>query len=924
MSRKNRLGAALRYPNLLLAKRHKARCARLLPIPRRVGGPDRRVELGPYESRPFVQIGTRLGRYEIVGPLGKGGMGEVYLARDTSVGRDVAIKLLPDELLADGSRLRRLRREARVLASLNHPNIAGLYALEEEHSVPFLVLELVAGETLASRLSRGPMPLREALQVAVEIADALATVHGCGIVHRDLKPSNVMLTTKGRAKLLDFGIARRDSIDTDASTGSRDAETTSGHFVGTPAYMSPEQITGSPAGEQSDIWAFGCVLYESVTGSHPFRAPTRSDQLAAILEREPDWQALDECPVKVRDLIRRCLRKDPAQRLHDIADARIEIQEILEYPVSEGEPPPMPVWKAWKVLALAALGLALYGLGLLVRQRPEPTIPFVMGRFAIDLGGKLAFGIDYPASVAISRQGDLVAYVAEADGVPRIHVRAMDAIQPRPLDGTTGAQQPFFSPDGRWLGFFADGKLKKVSVRGGAPITLCAASDGAGGAWSAEGWIVFAPSDSGLRRVSEQGGESEVFSQVRLDAGEQAHLSPILLADQRTVLFTVDTGGRNTVSRIALQTLGQKDHRVVVEGGSHARLVPPRWLVYGRGAELLAVEFDSARGVVTGIPFRVLEGVQDTPSLGAPVFAVSDEGTLVYAPAVTAGYDGRMSWLDRSGKAVDEVEAGHAYCRPRLSPDGTRVVFHLADPDFNVWVKDLTRGTRTKITTEPGFDGFGVWSPDGRQIVFSSARAGPRTLFAQAADGSGGAERLLPVGNPRFPTSWSPNGEWLAFHEENPGTGLDVSLLNMRDKTVRPFLHTVAGEAGARFSPDGAWLAYSSDESGAEEVYVCSVGDPSQRLQVSAGGGTGAIWSPAGDEVFYSHGSQFMSVPIRLGKSPKAERPRVLFSTDKLVNDVGARGDRFLAVDAPTSVSITRLEVVLGWPRALARLSEAR
>lgn len=874
-----------------------------------------------------MQIGTKLGRYEIVSPLGKGGMGEVYLGRDTSVGRDVAIKLLPDDLVADESRLRRLRREARLLASLNHPNIAGLYAIEEEHSVPFLVLELVEGETLASRLKRGRMPLRDALQVAIQIADALATVHERGVIHRDLKPSNVMLTKQGRVKLLDFGLARKDAIDTDANTASQDFQTTTGRFVGTPAYMSPEQVNGFLAREQSDIWAFGCVLYESVTGKHPFRAPTRSDQLAAILEREPEWQALDGCPVKVRDLVKRCLRKDTVQRLHHIADARIEIQEVLEDAASAGsEPPSIQASKAWKVLAATAVGLGLCGLGLLVRQRSEPADPSgVVGRFAIEIGGKLAFGIDYPASVAISRQGDLLAYVAESDGVRLIYVRAMDAIQARALDGTAGAQQPFLSPDGRWLGFFADGKLKKVSLRGGAPITLCAATDGMGGAWSAEGWIVFAPSDSsGLRRVSEHGGESEVFSEVRLDAGEQAHVSPVLLGDQRTVLFTVYTGGRNTDSRVALQTLGQKSHRTIVEGGSHGRLLPPRWLIYGRGAELLAVAFDPSKGAVTGTPFRVLDGVQDTPALGAPIFAVSDDGTLVYAPGVTAGYKGRISWLDRSGQARAEVEAGQAYYRPRLSPDGTRVLFHLADPDFNVWVKDLARGIRTKITTEPGWDGFGVWSPDGRQIAFSSTRAGPRTLFAQAADGSGTAERLLPVGNARWPTSWSPNGEWLAFHEESPGTGLDVSFLYMRDKSVRPFLHTVAGESGGRFSPDGAWLAYGSDESGSDEVYVRSVRDPSERLQVSAGGGTGAIWSLAGDEIYYSHGPQFLSVPIRLGSSPKADRPQVLFTTDKLVNDVGARGDRFLAADAPTSVSITRLEVVLGWPRVLARLAEAR
>jgi Tol biopolymer transport system component len=876
-----------------------------------------------------VQIGTRLGRYEILTSLGKGGMGEVYLARDTSVGRDVALKVLPDDLVADANRLQRLRREARLLASLNHPNIASLYAFEEEQGVPFLVLELVEGETLAARLRQGRMPLRTALQLAVQIADALAAAHDRGVVHRDLKPSNVMLTTQGAVKLLDFGVARRESdVDHSGDTVSRDFATGNGRLVGTPAYMSPEQARGEPADQQSDIWAFGCVLYESITGQHPFAAATPADRTAAILEGEPEWHSLETCPSKVRDLVRRCLRKDPNQRLHHVADARIEMQEVLaETPSGTVARTAKPGWNTWTVLVGSVLALALVGLASRVQMRREAVSPSEpIRRFAIDIGSKLAFDTDYPASVTISRKGDLLAFVAESDGVRRIHVRAMDEMNTRALDGTVGAQQPFFSPDGRWLGFFANGKLKKISVRGGAPVALAAAPNGMGGAWSDKGWIVFAPSDlSGLRRVSESGGEAEDFSRVRLDAGEQGHLSPILLPDQSSVLFTVYTGGRNTDSRLAIQALGQTDHRIVIEGGSHGRLLAPGWLIYGRGTELLAVEFDPSRGVVTGTPFRVLAGVQDTPAVGAPLFSLSDSGTLVYAPGTTAGYGGRIVWVDRSGRVSQEVEAGHAYYRPRLSPDGTHLAFHFAEPDYNVWVKDLARGIRSKLTMVPGFDGFAVWSPDGRQIAFSSDRDGSRTLFTQAADGRGSAERLLPVGNPRWPTSWSSDGKWLAFHEQDPRTALDVWLLDMQSRRPRPLVNTVAREAAARFSPNGQWLAYYSDQSGSFEVYVCSVSDPSRSLQVSAGGGTGPIWSPRGDEIYYNLGTQFMAVSLRLDSSLEAGRPRILFSTDAFdINDVNTRGDRFLAVDAPTSVSISRLDVVLGWPQVLARLAEAR
>ena len=822
-------------------------------------------------------------------------------------------------------RLQRLRREARLLASLSHPNIAGLYAFEEENGTPFLVLELVEGETLAARLGRGRIPRRDALQIAVQIADALAAVHERGVVHRDLKPSNVMLTSQGSVKLLDFGVARRDSADASAETESHDFLTTSGHFIGTPAYMSPEQARGLSADQQSDIWAFGCVLYEMITGRHPFPAPARSDQIAAILEREPDWRALETEPSKLNDTIKRCLRKEPGRRLHHIADARLEVQEAMEEPEARGALPNR--WNDGKLVAAGTAILAVLATALFLRPRSEtPVTSEPLRRFTIDLGSNLAFGIDYPAGMAISPKGDLLAYVVESDAKKRIHLRSMDELQARVLDDTVGAQQPFFSADGRWLGFFADGKLKKVSVRGGAPIALAVAPNGMGGAWSAEGWIVFCPSDfSALRRVRDSGGESEVFSRLDPNTGEQAHWNPVMLADQRTVLFTVYAGGRNTDSRIALQEPGRNDHRIILEGGSHGRVVSPRWLVYARGTELLAVEFDPSRGLVTGTPYRVLQGVQDTPAYGAPIFAVSDQGTLVYAPAVTKGYAGRIVWLDRAGGVRQEIDSGHFYYRPRLSPDGTRMAYHFFDPDLNVWVKDLARGTHLKLTKDPGWDAFAVWSPDARQIAYASAREGSRTIFVRPSDGSGAVERILPPGNPRWPTSWSPDGEWLAFHEEDPKTAQDIWLVNMRTRQAEPILNTPAREAWARFSPDGEWLAYHSDESGANEVYARSVHPPSRTIQVSTGGGAVPIWSATGDEIYYSRGTQFMAVPVRLGRSPVIGRPQALFTIDLMeVNEKSAHGDLFLAVDAPRAVPMSRLAVVLGWSHVLAALADAR
>jgi serine/threonine-protein kinase len=577
--------------------------------------------------------------------------------------------------------------------------------------------------------------------------------------------------------------------------------------------------------------------------------------------------------------------------------------------------------------AATLLALALAGVLFQTRAR-NPKADASSGsvrRFSIELGGRLAFGIDYPASVVLSPRGDQIAFVAESAGQRRLYVRPMDEMNARPLADTDGAQQPFFSPDGRWLGFFAEGKLKKIPLRGGAPVVLAAAPYGMGGAWSSEGWIVYAPSDfEGLRRVSENGGEGETFSRVDLKAGEQGHWSPTLLADQRSVLFTVYTGGRNTESRLAVQGPADRTHRVILQGGGPGRLLPPRWLVYGRGRELLAVEFDPVAGAVTGAPFRVLDGAQDTPPEGA-IFDVSGQGALVYAPAATAEAESRLVWLDPTGQVQGEIERSRVLGGPRLAPDESRVAYHFADPDFNVWVKDLARGTRLRLTQHPGWDALPVWSPDGSRIVFSSAREGSRTLFLQSADGSGSAERLLEPGNPRWPTSWSPDGAWLAFHEEDPRTGMDLWLLDMAGRRSRPLLRTPYNEAWARFSPDGAWLAYQSDESGSSEVLVCRLDAPNRRFQVSAGGGTVPIWSRAGGRIYYSRDRQLMVADVRLAGSPRIGRPHALFATDHLaVNDVSARADRFLAVDTPVPTSIDRLYLVEGWNNAVAGLAEKR
>jgi len=890
-----------------------------------------------------VAVGTQLGPYQILSPIGAGGMGEVYRARDSRLGREVAIKLLPAEKLADPARRARFVQEARAASALNHPHIVTIYEIESADGLDFIVMELVPGKTLDALIPRHGMRLGEALRVAIPLADALAAAHAAGIVHRDLKPANVMVTPEGVVKVLDFGLAKLRQRE---ETNLEDAQTLDARaplsrpdtVVGTPAYMSPEQASGAAVDARSDVFSFGSVLYEMVTGRRPFGGSSSAEALAALLKEQPKppSELVPEVPKELERIVLHCLRKEPGRRFQHMVDVKIELEELKEESDSQAATPgavarqrSRPRRLAWMGVGVAVL-LAATLAGVLLQTRAKSQKDKASSEsvrtFTIELGGVLAFGMDYPASVVLSPKGDQIAFVAESGGKRQIFVRPMDEMNARPLVGTDGAQQPFFSPDGRWLGFFAEGKLKKISLRGGAPLVVSAAPYGMGGAWSSQGWIVYAPSDfEGLRRVSENGGEGEVFSRVDLKAREQGHWSPTLLADHRTVLFTVYTGGRNTESRLAVQGPGDRTHRVILQGGGPARLLPPHWLIYGRGRELLAVQFDSVASAVTGTPFRVLDGVQDTQTLGAPIFDVSDQGALVYAPAATAEFESRLVWLDQTGHVQSEIERSRVLGGPGLAPDGSRVAYHFADPDFNVWVRDLGRGTRLRLTQDPGWDAVPVWSPDGSRIVFSSAREGSRTLFLQAADGSGSAERLLEPGNPRWPTSWSPNGAWLAFHEEDPRTGMDVWLLDMAERRTRPLLRTPYNEAWARFSPDGSWLAYQSNESGSFEVYVCRLDQPNRRFQISAGGGIVPIWSATGDRIYYTRGTQLMVAEVRLAGSAKIGRPHALFAMDHLdVYDVNARGDRFLAVDAPVVTSISRFSLVESWNQVVAGLAEKK
>ena len=640
-------------------------------------------------------IGTSLSHYRITEKLGQGGMGEVYRAEDTNLSRQVAIKVLPDEFAHDAERLARFEREAKLLASLNHPNIASIYGLEQADGKPFLVLELVEGKTLAERLKKGRIPLDETLDICRQIAEGLEAAHEKGIIHRDLKPSNIKITPEGKVKVLDFGLAKAFHDEPSSPDLSHfptlDEQTTQpGVILGTAAFMSPEQAKGKPVDKRADIWAFGCVLFEALTGRRAFPGKTTSEILAGVLEREPKWDELADVSPRVRDLLRCCLRKDPTKRLHDIADARIEIEEVLAgtaEPRLEDGRAGRPIlgrhhlfWAA-SMFAVLAAGVAL-GL-ILLRQNPvERVMQFTL---ELPVDRPLAFGLEAPPALAISPDGSDVVYAGAPKGKPsQLFLRSFGHPDVQPIAGTEGAYSPFFSPDGKWVGFFADGKLKKVPVSGGAASTLCDAPRGWGGTWGPGNNITFARSlSSGLWQISAEGGPPKAVSFLQPAQGEQQHGSPQMLPDGRSILFEVWTGSNFDSARIALLDTKTGEVRKLLDGGSNPVYIRTGHIVYARNDTLLAVPFDVSKLRLTGTPVPVMHNVMSARGLGIPVFAVSQNGTLVYAPAA-AQEDELLVRVDRNARAQPILKERRPIGRVRLSPDGRRIAFSTVETQYSI------------------------------------------------------------------------------------------------------------------------------------------------------------------------------------------------------------------------------------------------
>jgi Tol biopolymer transport system component len=883
--------------------------------------------------------GRQLGSYKVLSLLGAGGMGEVYQAHDTKLGRKVAIKILPSAFVHDPERLSRFEREARVLAALNHPNIATIHGLEESGGVHYLVMELVPGETLAERITRGALPIEEALKIGGQIAEALEAAHEKGVIHRDLKPPNVKVTPEGRVKVLDFGLAKAFAGDggEDLSLGPTltAAGTEEGRILGTPAYMSPEQARGKPVDKRADIWAFGCLIYELLTGRPTFRGETLSDTLAAVLGQEPDWHALPaETPAQVRDLLRRCLQKDPRERLHDIADARIEIEETLTAPATvvpiASTATPGLGWRHRIPWAIAfVVGAVLVTTVVWFFKRTPPTVQQPVSRFVITLpAGQQLAGLDDGPAVALSADGTHLAYVAQQGGIQQLYLRSLDGLETKPIPNTEGAVNPFFSPDGQWLGFIAGGKLKKVSINGGAALTLEDAVATGGASWSSRGMISFAPSLSSVP-LQMSDGEGAPKALTRLEKGEVSHRWPAFLPDGNEVLFAVGTSISNwTNAWVAVQSVGTDKRRNLIQGGMQPRYAPSGHLVYAQGGRLMAAPFDPQRLEVTGAAVPVVDGVHQSPYYGDAQYSLSTTGSLVYVPAALRATQRTLVWVSRDGAEKPLPAPERAYRNPALSPDGLRVAVESTEPEDQIWLYDLSRQTLTPFTFRASGNAAPVWTPDGKRIAFLSYKDGPPNLFWELADGSGGLEQLTTSEYSQIPKSWSPDGQLLAFTQAGVTTGLDIWVLRLGDRKAQPFLQTPANESVPQFSPDGHWLAYVSDESGRPEIYVLPYPGPGGKWQISTEGGKEPVWNRNGRELFYRSGSKMMAVEIVTHPSFVAGKPRMLFEGPYLATpltspyyDVAPDGQHFLMLK-PTEqaqAAPTQINVVLNWFEELKR-----
>ena len=874
--------------------------------------------------------GTKLGPYEIVAPLGAGGMGEVYRARDTRLERSVAIKILPPHLADDTLLRQRFEREAKAISSLNHPHICVLHDVGRQDGTDFLVMEYLEGETLAKRMEKGALPLAQVLQIGIQIADALDKAHRHGVVHRDLKPGNIMLTPSG-AKLLDFGLAKAavplaaGATLTAAATRTTPV-TQQGTIVGTFQYMSPEQVEGKDVDARSDIFSFGSVLYEMVTGQRAFPGKSQLSVASAVLEKDPEPISTLQ-PLTLPGLdraIRRCLAKDPEDRWQTARDLLLELKWIAEAGSQAGVPVPLVSHRkmrerlAWAAAALFALIAMAFAIGF-VLHTPKLSQPM---RLTAEIGADASLVATFGPAAILSPDGTHLAFVAAGpDQKRRIYVRSLDQLQATALSGTENSHNHFFSPDGQWLGFFADGKLKKISVQGGAAATLCDATDDRGGSWGEDGAIVFTPSfGAPLSKVSSAGGTPQLLTALDRQVGELTHRWPQLLPGGKAVLFMSSTlTGNYEDADIVVYSMASGQRKTVHHGGFHARYVPTGHLVYMHEGTLFAVPFDLNHLEVTGQPAPILDRVAANPRTGGAQFSFSETGNLVYVAGGSVIQNLSIYWMDRQGRFTPLRETPGEYFAPALSPNGRSLALQIRDGKrMDIWVFEWERDTLTRLTFGGESNLIPVWTSDGQRITYSSLeKGGTQNLYWKRADGAGDAQRLTEGKNPQSADSWRPDGKVLAFTQLNPDTSWDILTLAIegdeksgwRPMEPKPFLNSPFNEVDAAFSPDGRWLAYSSDESGNYEVYVRPFPGPGGKWQISTGGGLLPRWSRSSKEFFYrtTDSKIMVATYTASGDSFHADKPQP-WSPGQFTGrgptsnfDVHPDGKRFAVLKAPAT-----------------------
>ena len=890
-----------------------------------------------------LTAGTRLGPYQVESPIGAGGMGEVYKAKDTRLDRTVAIKVLPADLASDPQFRDRFDREAKSISALNHPNICALYDIGSQDGVEFLVMEYLQGETLADRVAKGPLPLADALGIALEIAGALDRAHRHGIVHRDLKPGNVFLVRTGgvssrpTAKLLDFGLAKVGAAGVVSGAAPTALPTTmapltaQGTILGTFQYMAPEQIEGDEADARTDIFAFGAVLFEMLTGRKAFQGKSQASLLGAILKEDPPSvsQVQPVTPPALDHVVRTCLAKDPDARFQTVHDLGLQLKWIAEGGSAAGIPAPVVAARrgrsgmAWLAAGVLGLGFVATGTVAIIHLRESPPVVEPI-QFTIAPPENATFSGATP-QLAISPDGRQIVFVAASQaGGRQLWVRGLGSIAARPIPGTDGAAYPFWSADNRSVGFFASSKLKKIQVAGGPAVVLADATTGRGGTWNRDNVIVFAPGTSdSLRRVAASGGPTSPVT-VLDTSHEGSHRFPQFLPDGRHILFWAGLGNAPAVLKIA-----SLDSQDVVPfapadfGGAYAE----GHIFFGTSGILMAQPFDLKTLTKKGDPFPVVEQIDKDTGTQYGSFSVSTAGTVAYTRGNARPL--MLTWFDRTGKTVGTLGDAGAYSNVSLSPDGKRVavsMFSGSPSNRDIWITDLSRAASSRFTFDPGADASPVWSPDGSHVIFSSTRAGPFRIYRKASGGGAEEELLLKGDTINVATDWSPDGRFVVYTTTASGTGLDLGILPLfGDRKPTPFLQTAAAEDNGVFSPDGHWIAYNSSESGRDEVYVRPFPAASGQFQVSRNGGIQPLWRGDGKELFFlAPDGGVLAADVRSAAPFATDAPHVLFSTPmssilRRSYAVTKDGQRFLMGVPDSRSPASPITVVVNWPATFGK-----